>query len=61
MRACVCVRVRFQHVLPASVGLSRKAFFPGSFISKLHMNICSFQGENDSSWIDSNNKLGSAK
>lgn len=35
--------------------------FPESFISKLHMNICSLQGENDSSQIGFNNNLGSAK
>lgn len=52
---CVCVCV-----LPISPGLSREAF-PESFISKLPMNICSFQGEMDSSWIGFNNKLGSAK
>lgn len=62
-RVCVCAHVHVCTFSTYSLLLQdypgRR--FPESFISKLHMNTCSFQGENDSSRIGFNNNLSSAK
>lgn len=59
-RACGHAHVLSTHTACFS-RIIQESIFLESFISKLHMSICSFQGENDSSWIDFNNNLGSAK